>query len=117
MYPNLQKSNFIGSALYIAAHPDDENTRMISYLVNDIHANTAYLSLTRGDGGQNLIGPELRELLGVIRTEELMEAFRRIGVYPKIEEWRDRLRQCFSSGLLNPLLSKIENSHSKGCVT
>lgn len=74
MYHNLQKLNFIGSALYIAAHPDDENTRMISYLVNDIHANTAYLSLTRGDGGQNLIGPELRELLGVIRTEELMEA-------------------------------------------
>lgn len=74
IYHNLQKLNFIGSALYIAAHPDDENTRMISYLVNEIHANTAYLSLTRGDGGQNLIGPELRELLGVIRTEELLEA-------------------------------------------
>lgn len=74
IYHDLQKLNFIGSALYIAAHPDDENTRMISYLVNDIHANTAYLSLTRGDGGQNLIGPELRELLGVIRTEELLEA-------------------------------------------
>ena len=74
IYHNLQKLNFIGSALYIAAHPDDENTRMISYLVNDIHANTAYLSLTRGDGGQNLIGPELREILGVIRTEELLEA-------------------------------------------
>jgi LmbE family N-acetylglucosaminyl deacetylase len=74
IYHDLQKLNFIGSALYLAAHPDDENTRMISYLVNDIHANTAYLSLTRGDGGQNLIGPELRELLGVIRTEELLEA-------------------------------------------
>lgn len=74
IYHNLQKLNFIGSALYIAAHPDDENTRLISYLVNDVHANTAYLSLTRGDGGQNLIGPELRELLGVIRTEELLEA-------------------------------------------
>lgn len=74
IYHNLQKLNFIGSALYIAAHPDDENTRMISYLVNDVHANTAYLSITRGDGGQNLIGPELREILGVIRTEELLEA-------------------------------------------
>ncbi len=74
MYHNLQKLNFIGSALYIAAHPDDENTRLISYLVNDVHANTAYLSITRGDGGQNLIGPELRELLGAIRTEELLEA-------------------------------------------
>lgn len=74
IYHNLQKLNFIGSALYIAAHPDDENTRLISYLANDVHANTAYLSITRGDGGQNLIGPELRELLGVIRTEELVEA-------------------------------------------
>ncbi len=74
IYHDLQKLNFVGSALYIAAHPDDENTRMISYLVNDVHANTAYLSLTRGDGGQNLIGPELRELLGAIRTQELLEA-------------------------------------------
>ncbi len=74
IYHQLQKLNFIGSALYIAAHPDDENTRLISYLANDIHAHTAYLSITRGDGGQNLIGPELRELLGVIRTEELLEA-------------------------------------------
>lgn len=74
IYHDLQKLNFIGSALYVAAHPDDENTRLISYLVNEVHANTAYLSLTRGDGGQNLIGPELRELLGVIRTKELLEA-------------------------------------------
>lgn len=74
IYHDLQKLNFVGSALFIAAHPDDENTRLISYLVNDVHANTAYLSITRGDGGQNLIGPELRELLGVIRTQELVEA-------------------------------------------
>jgi len=74
IYHNLQKLNFVGSALYIAAHPDDENTRLISYLVNDVHANTAYLSITRGDGGQNLVGPELRELLGVIRTQELLAA-------------------------------------------
>ncbi len=74
IYHSLQKLNFVGSALYIAAHPDDENTRLISYLVNDVHANTAYLSITRGDGGQNLVGPELRELLGVIRTQELLAA-------------------------------------------
>ncbi|CAM3467452.1 PIG-L family deacetylase [Aequorivita lipolytica] len=74
IYHDLQKLNFVGSALYIAAHPDDENTRLISYLVNDVHANTAYLSITRGDGGQNLVGPELRELLGVIRTQELVAA-------------------------------------------
>ncbi len=74
IYHNLQKLNFIGSALYIAAHPDDENTRLISYLANDVKARTAYLSLTRGDGGQNLVGPEIRELLGVIRTQELLAA-------------------------------------------
>ena len=74
IYNQLKKLNFLGSVLYIAAHPDDENTRLISYLSNDIHAQTGYLSLTRGDGGQNLIGPELRELLGVIRTQELIEA-------------------------------------------
>ena len=62
--------------LYIAAHPDDENTRLISYMSNQVKARTAYLSLTRGDGGQNLIGPEIRELLGVIRTQELLGARR-----------------------------------------
>ena len=72
----IQKLNFLGSALYIAAHPDDENTRLISYLSNETKAKTAYLSLTRGDGGQNLIGPELRELLGVLRTQELLAARR-----------------------------------------
>lgn len=76
LFNDLQKLNFLGSALYIAAHPDDENTRLISYLSNAVHARTAYLSLTRGDGGQNLIGPELRELLGVLRTQELLAARR-----------------------------------------
>jgi LmbE family N-acetylglucosaminyl deacetylase len=74
IYNQIQKLNFLGTVLYIAAHPDDENTRLISYLANDVHATTGYLSLTRGDGGQNLIGPQLRELLGVIRTQELLEA-------------------------------------------
>ncbi len=60
--------------LYLAAHPDDENTRMISWLANGVGANTAYLSLTRGDGGQNLIGTELGAKLGVLRTQELMQA-------------------------------------------
>ncbi|WP_157208035.1 PIG-L family deacetylase [Mariniflexile maritimum] len=76
IYESVQKLNFLGSVLYIAAHPDDENTRLIAYLSNQLKARTAYLSLTRGDGGQNLIGPELRELLGVIRTEELLAARR-----------------------------------------
>ncbi|MFC4220447.1 PIG-L family deacetylase [Flagellimonas marina] len=76
IYHNLQKLNFLGSALYVAAHPDDENTRLISYLSNHDKAHTVYLSLTRGDGGQNLIGSELRELLGVLRTQELLAARR-----------------------------------------
>lgn len=74
IYNQIEKLNFLGTVLYIAAHPDDENTHLISYMSNDIHARTGYLSLTRGDGGQNLIGPQLRELLGVIRTQELLEA-------------------------------------------
>ncbi len=74
IFHKIQKLNFLGSVLYVAAHPDDENTRLISYLANHQKARTAYLSLTRGDGGQNLIGTELRALLGVIRTQELIEA-------------------------------------------
>ncbi len=62
--------------LYIAAHPDDENTRLISYLTNYTHADVSYLSLTRGDGGQNLIGTEIGEQLGLIRTQELLAARR-----------------------------------------
>ena len=74
IYKNIEKLNFLGSVLYIAAHPDDENTRLISYLSNKAHARTAYLSITRGDGGQNLIGAELGPLLGIIRTQELLAA-------------------------------------------
>ncbi|WP_299127799.1 PIG-L family deacetylase [uncultured Winogradskyella sp.] len=76
IYEAVQKLNVLGSVLYVAAHPDDENTRLISYMSNEVKARTAYLSLTRGDGGQNLIGSELRELLGVIRTQELLAARR-----------------------------------------
>ncbi|WP_339647377.1 PIG-L family deacetylase, partial [uncultured Salegentibacter sp.] len=74
IFQKIKKLNFLGSVLYIGAHPDDENTRLISYFSNEKHARTAYLSLTRGDGGQNLIGPELREQLGLIRTQELLAA-------------------------------------------
>ena len=72
----LQKLDVLGSVMYIAAHPDDENTRLLAYLAGERHLETSYLSLTRGDGGQNLIGPELREQLGVIRTQELLAARR-----------------------------------------
>ena len=75
----LQKLNVVGSALYVAAHPDDENTALIAWLANEKLLNTGYLSLTRGDGGQNLIGPEIRERLGLIRTQELLQARRLDG--------------------------------------
>jgi len=74
IHESIKKLNFLGSVLYVAAHPDDENTRLISYMSNQVKARTAYLSITRGDGGQNLLGPEIRELLGVIRTQELLTA-------------------------------------------
>ena len=74
IFKQLKKLNTLASVLYVAAHPDDENTRLISLFSNHYNARTAYLSMTRGDGGQNLIGTELREGLGLIRTQELIEA-------------------------------------------
>ncbi|UZR96041.1 PIG-L family deacetylase [Chondrinema litorale] len=75
----LKKVQVLGSVLYMAAHPDDENTRMITYMANERGVRTAYLSLTRGDGGQNLIGKEVREQMGLIRTQELLAARRTDG--------------------------------------
>src|SRR5207244_9689600 len=72
----LQNVNVLGSALMIEAHPDDENTAVLAYLARGRHVRTGYLSLTRGEGGQNLIGPEQGDLLGLIRTQELLAARR-----------------------------------------
>ena len=72
----LQKLRVVGSVLYVAAHPDDENTAMLGWLARERKVRTAYLSMTRGDGGQNLIGTELGPELGVIRTQELLAARR-----------------------------------------
>jgi LmbE family N-acetylglucosaminyl deacetylase len=76
IYHEISKLGNSARVLYLAAHPDDENTRMISYLANEKKYQTAYLSLTRGDGGQNLIGTELGAKLGILRTQELMQARR-----------------------------------------
>jgi LmbE family N-acetylglucosaminyl deacetylase len=70
----LEKLGVLGSVLYFAAHPDDENTRLISWLAQEQKYRTGYLSLTRGEGGQNLIGTDLGIDLGLIRTEELLAA-------------------------------------------
>jgi LmbE family N-acetylglucosaminyl deacetylase len=75
----LKKLDVLGSVLYVAAHPDDENTRLLAYLALEKHYRTGYLALTRGDGGQNLIGNEQSELLGLIRTQELLAARRMDG--------------------------------------
>ncbi|MFT5640444.1 MAG: LmbE family N-acetylglucosaminyl deacetylase [Cyclobacteriaceae bacterium] len=76
IYAKLQQLNTVGSVLYVAAHPDDENTQLITYFAKGKHLRTGYLSATRGDGGQNLIGIEIKEELGVIRTQELLRARR-----------------------------------------
>jgi len=75
----LRSFREFGSVLYVAAHPDDENTQLIAYLARGRAYRTAYLSLTRGDGGQNVLGPEFGDLLGVIRTQELLAARRADG--------------------------------------
>lgn len=75
----LNKLEVLGSVLYVAAHPDDENTRLIGYMANERNLRTAYMAMTRGDGGQNLVGTEIREYLGIIRTQELLAARRRDG--------------------------------------
>ncbi len=72
----MKKLNVLGSVLYVAAHPDDENTRLLAWLSKEKNYRTGYLSLTRGDGGQNLIGDEQGVELGLIRTQELLAARR-----------------------------------------
>src|ERR1035437_1859685 len=71
---SLQKLNELGTVLHIAAHPDDERTAVLAYFARGRHMRTAYLSLTRGEGGQNLIGSEQGAQLGIIRTQELLAA-------------------------------------------
>jgi len=74
IYGEIARLRHLTKVLYVAAHPDDENTRLLAWLVNVKHVRAAYLSLTRGDGGQNILGSEQGPALGLIRTHELMEA-------------------------------------------
>lgn len=76
IYQGIRKLNVLGSVLYVAAHPDDDNSRLIAYLANEKLYRTGYLSMTRGDGGQNLIGDEQGIELGLIRTQELLASRR-----------------------------------------
>lgn len=85
----LDRLQVVGSVLYVAAHPDDENTRLLTWLVGERGLRAGYLSMTRGDGGQNLIGPEQAELLGLIRTQELLAARRIDGAEQLFTRARD----------------------------
>jgi LmbE family N-acetylglucosaminyl deacetylase len=85
----LRRLGVAGSVLYVAAHPDDENTALLAYLANGAQVRTAYLSLTRGDGGQNLIGSEQGPALGLIRTQELLAARRIDGAEQFFTRARD----------------------------
>jgi LmbE family N-acetylglucosaminyl deacetylase len=85
----LRKLGVVGSVLYVGAHPDDENTNLLAYLANEALLRTAYLSITRGDGGQNLIGAEQGAELGVIRTQELLAARRVDGAEQFFTRARD----------------------------
>src|SRR5687767_327670 len=76
IFQQIKRLNVLGTVLYIAAHPDDENTRLLSWMANEKLYRTGYLSITRGDGGQNLIGDEQGIDLGLIRTQELLSARR-----------------------------------------
>ena len=76
IFLRLKKLNVLGTVLYVAAHPDDENSRLIAYMAKDRLYRTGYLSMTRGDGGQNLIGDEQGVELGLIRTQEMLAARR-----------------------------------------
>lgn len=85
----LRRLGVTGSVLYVAAHPDDENTRFLAYLVGERGMRAGYLSLTRGDGGQNLIGTEQDAMLGLIRTYELLAARRVDGAEQLFTRARD----------------------------
>ena len=85
----LDRLLVVGNVLYVAAHPDDENTRLLAFLSNSMLLRTAYLSVTRGDGGQNLIGPELGPGLGLIRTQELLAARAQDGAEQLFTRARD----------------------------
>jgi len=91
IYDDLLRLQNNTTVMYLAAHPDDENTRIISWLTHEKHVDAVYLSLTRGDGGQNLIGTEKGELLGLLRTQELLEA-------RKIDEGRQWFTRALDFG-------------------
>lgn len=122
----LRRFGECGSVLYVAAHPDDENTQLITYLALGRHYRTAYLSLTRGDGGQNVIGPEFGDLLGVIRTQELLAArrldggrqfFSRARDFGYSKDYRATLTKWDHQGVLSDIVRVIRTFQPDVVVT
>lgn len=118
VYQQLQKLKNGTKVLYLAAHPDDENTRIISYLSNHLNLELAYLSLTRGDGGQNLIGTEKGPGLGLIRTQELLAArntdkaqqfFTRANDFGYSKNAKETLQKWEEDSILNDMVWVIRN--------
>lgn len=112
IFQEIKKLNVCSNVLYIAAHPDDENTRLIAWLENEKLVRTAYLSLTRGDGGQNLIGTEKGDAMGVLRTQELIEARKEDGA----EQYFSSAVDFGYSKSAEETLEKWDNYHVLGDV-
>ena len=122
----LQSFRQMGSVLYIAAHPDDENTELLAYLSRGRDYRTAYLSLTRGDGGQNVLGPDFGEKLGVARTQELLAARRMDGArqffsravdFGFSKDYRETLRIWDRQGVLSDMVRVIREFRPDVLVT
>ncbi len=122
----LQSFRQMGSVLYIAAHPDDENTELLAYLARGRDYRTAYLSLTRGDGGQNVLGPDFGEKLGVARTQELLAArridgarqyFSRAVDFGFSKDYRETLRIWDREGVLSDMVRVIREFRPDVLVT
>ena len=123
---DLHSFREMGSVLYVAAHPDDENSQLIAYLARGRDYRTAYLSLTRGDGGQNVLGPEFGDELGVIRTEELLAArrvdggrqfFSRADDFGFSKDYRETLRIWDQQQVLSDIVRVIREFRPDVVIT
>jgi LmbE family N-acetylglucosaminyl deacetylase len=122
----LRSFRQMGSVLYIAAHPDDENNELIAYLARGRDYRTAYLSLTRGDGGQNVLGPDFGEKLGVARTQELLAArrvdggrqfFSRAVDFGFSKDYRETLTFWDKQGVLSDIVRIIRSFRPDVLIT
>ena len=116
----------LGSVLHVAAHPDDENTQLITYLARGRHVRTAYLSITRGDGGQNVLGSEFGDALGLIRTQELLSArrldggqqfFTRAIDFGYSKDYRETLRVWDEQAVLSDVVRVIRSFQPDVIIT